>query len=433
MSLKELLFKVLGSGAGFFLAALAAFTANVVLSNMLDADAYGSVALMLTCAMIATQFTQLGFLRASTKIISVARADQNPPVVRAFLTFALPTILVSGIIGAALVAFGIRTWVPSQQTLWSLAIPTGLLLLPLSLCRVGAGVMLGEGRGFAGAFFQTGLPYLGILAGAGVLAARHPGLALDDVVPGIMGGAFVAGIAAIAAMILITRDAWLGPRASITPGPWMALALPLMLAGATQIVNRQIGTVIVGALEGAEAVSAYFPALRISEFATFGLIAVNAVAAARLSAAYRNSDHAALQSTLTRAAVLTLASTILLVAVILSVGGHLLGWFGGLADQGALALQILLIGQIANAATGSAGVLMTMVGQERFAAAMALAILFVNVALHLALVPVFGIEGAAVATTISAVLWNLSLIRRSLRVLRVNPTVFTRELPRLLR
>ncbi len=446
MNFRALISRAAGTGAGFLLAAAAAFGANVVLSNLLDPDGYGAVALMLTWVTVAAQFAQLGFLRGATKIVSVARMRGAPGTIKAFLIFVTGAVAISGVLGGLALFGAIRVLSPAGTTFWTLAGAAGLMLWPLAMCRVCGGVMLGENRGLAGAFFQNGLPHAGILLGAVGIAAWHGGVGfggggfggvglgggglgeagLSAVMPAILAGACMAALCAAGAVAWAARDTWPVVRGRFEAGPWLSLALPLMMVGMIQLLNRQVGTIIVGALDGTESVAAYFPALRISEFSTFGLIAVNAAVAARLSTAHGRRDHGLLQSTLTKAAVLTLASTIVLVTATLVLDDFLLGLFGGPAQSADTALWILLIGQVVNAATGSVGILMAMAGQERFAAMTAGAVLVVNIALHFLLVPAYGIEGAAIATASSAILWNLSLFGRSFRVLGVNPTVFTR-------
>lgn len=433
MKSRTLLERSLGTGLGFLLAAGAAFVANVLLSNMLDPDGYGSVVLMFTWATIAAQFAQLGFLRGSTKVVSVARMNGDLPTIKSFLVFTMIAVTVGAALAGLLLFFAIKTLVPADTIFWTLACFTGLLLLPLSLCRVSSGVMLGESRNFPGAFFQSGLPYAGMLLAVISVMALNDKAGLETVVPALVIGAYGAMLVAIGAVIWVSRDAWAVRRARFEAVPWLSLAIPLMLIGTTQILSRQVGTVVVGGLESADSVAAYYPALRISEFATFGLIAINAAVAARLSTAYARKDRALLQSTLTRAAILSMSSTIALVIALFLFEDFLLGLFGGVAESGRTALTILLLGQIVVAGTGSVGVLMAMSGQERFAAGAGFVVLVVNVGLHFLLVPLFGINGAALATAVSVVLWNLTLLTRSLRALHVNPTVFTKNLFRVFR
>ena len=71
--------------------------------------------------------------------------------------------------------------------------------------------------------------------------------------------------------------------------------------------------------------------------------------------------------------------------------------FGKDFVQGGMALIILSLGQLINAATGPVGALLTMTGQERGAAVVLGAGATLNVLLSVILVPILGLLGAAIA------------------------------------
>jgi O-antigen/teichoic acid export membrane protein len=101
--------------------------------------------------------------------------------------------------------------------------------------------------------------------------------------------------------------------------------------------------------------------------------------------------------------------------------------FGPEFERGSTALSILLVGQVVNVAAGPVGVLLTMTGHEKRVAAAVGASACCNLLLNLLLIPRFGIEGAAVASAVSLILWNAAMLLWSLRRLRINPTVFGRH------
>jgi O-antigen/teichoic acid export membrane protein len=83
-------------------------------------------------------------------------------------------------------------------------------------------------------------------------------------------------------------------------------------------------------------------------------------------------------------------------------------------------MAILSVGQIVNAATGSVGFLLAMTGRERVSMRILVASLALNVVANLALVPRYGMLGAAVGTTLAMTVWNVAMVvavRRSLGVM----------------
>ncbi len=87
----------------------------------------------------------------------------------------------------------------------------------------------------------------------------------------------------------------------------------------------------------------------------------------------------------------------------------LLTVFGADFVSGATALAILSAAQIINAGMGSVGLLLVMTGHERDTATGVGIAAVMNVALNALLIPVWGIEGAAIATAISVATWNILL------------------------
>ena len=105
--------------------------------------------------------------------------------------------------------------------------------------------------------------------------------------------------------------------------------------------------------------------------------------------------------------------------------------FGGPYVQAYSALCILVIGQLINAVMGSVGLFLSMTGHEK-ETLRALAIsAILNVVLNALLIPKFGIIGAASATAVSVVLWNVILGIQLYRRLNLvpGPQVFRLSTP----
>ena len=72
-------------------------------------------------------------------------------------------------------------------------------------------------------------------------------------------------------------------------------------------------------------------------------------------------------------------------------------------------LLILGLGQLANAGFGATAMLLNMTGFERDVTRVVAIAAGLNVGLNLALIPFFGVIGAAVATSVSLLFWNVWL------------------------
>jgi O-antigen/teichoic acid export membrane protein len=77
-----------------------------------------------------------------------------------------------------------------------------------------------------------------------------------------------------------------------------------------------------------------------------------------------------------------------------------------------MALAILCVGSVVSTATGSVRMLANMTGHENDALKAFMWSAVLNVILNALLIPYFGIEGAAFATAVSVIVWNLVLVGR---------------------
>jgi len=83
--------------------------------------------------------------------------------------------------------------------------------------------------------------------------------------------------------------------------------------------------------------------------------------------------------------------------------------FGPEYDASYVPLLILLAGQMVNSAAGSVGFLLNMTGHERETARGMAVAATLNVVLNLLLTPLWGVQGAAIATAVSMIAWNALL------------------------
>jgi O-antigen/teichoic acid export membrane protein len=106
------------------------------------------------------------------------------------------------------------------------------------------------------------------------------------------------------------------------------------------------------------------------------------------------------------------------------MGDSLLSIFGPEFTGGRTSLMILALAQLFNVAAGSAGVALTMTGHERDAAVAIGIGSTMNIILNWLLIPVYAVNGAAMATAASMILWNTLLVLSVRRRMNISTTVF---------
>ena len=184
---------------------------------------------------------------------------------------------------------------------------------------------------------------------------------------------------------------------------------------------------MLAALRESESADVYQAAARGAELVAFSLMIVNLTIQPIISRLHASGDLARLQRVVTNGAraALALSLPIALVLVVFAKS-ILVDIFGPDFARGANCLGILCIAQIASGFVGSVDQILNMTGHERDTAIGMFIGAGTNIMLNAALIPMWDIEGAAIATGLSLVLWKLFLAIRVNRRLGISCTALGR-------
>jgi O-antigen/teichoic acid export membrane protein len=266
---------------------------------------------------------------------------------------------------------------------------------------------------------------------AAISAAYGLGLLVPSAASSIVLQMLAVAIALSVAMVLLRRGIKAAggppalPEARYQIRAWMIRALPLVLMGSMFLVNSNADILMLGALAGPGDAGLYKAASRGAELVTFGLLAVSVPLGPAVARMYAAGDSKLLQRTVTRWARLAFVPAASLAAGFILWGQSFLALFGPdfVTDKARTTLAILSAGQLFNVAAGPVGLLLIMTKKERMAAVGVTLAAGINIAMNAVLIPLYGLEGAAVATVISMVAWNLMLVFFVRAHLHINPAV----------
>jgi O-antigen/teichoic acid export membrane protein len=217
----------------------------------------------------------------------------------------------------------------------------------------------------------------------------------------------------------------LAPAAPVyRPRIWLISAVPLMTTVALATLNEQTSAQLLGMLKSPADVGVFGVANYLARTLTFILIAVNTALAPTVANLYAVGDFARLQSVAIRIVRAVLFVAVPLASVLLLGGGYLLRLFGPEFAAGRTALTILCLSQLANCALGPVGLLLLMTGHERDTVIVMGQAFFLNVVLGFILIPLWNIEGAALASATAVVFWNVILTRRVHQRLGIRVNLF---------
>ena len=404
------------------------FLISFILARALGVAEYGSYAYVLAWVNFLSIPALLGLDQLVIREVAARQAESEWGVVRGLLRWSNKITLSLSLAIASLAA--VMAWVLARQvnSIQVSTFLTALILLPLlTLTRLRQSAMRGLQHVIAGqlpeALIQPAIFILLILAShqlfRWVLHARTA-VGLSAVAMAI---ALVAGAALLSSSL--PREAKLATP-EYRSSEWMASAWPLLIFNGIGVINLQVPILLLGTIKGAETAGLYAIATRVADLIAFGLTSVNLALAPVAARLWAQKDLRQLQQVVTNSARAVLVLTGPVAAALLVFGDRVLAVFGLEFTKGYPALIILVIGQIANVALGSVGLLLIMTGHEREVVIVTAVCAGLNVVLNLIMIPSLGMMGAAFAVTISLIVWNVWLAYWVYRRLAIHSTALGR-------
>jgi O-antigen/teichoic acid export membrane protein len=195
---------------------------------------------------------------------------------------------------------------------------------------------------------------------------------------------------------------------------WLKSSIPFGMTAALQLINGRTDILALGFFQPDADVGIYRVAAQLAAVVIFGMQAVAMIQGPHIAHLYANGDMQKLQQMITHSAQAILLIAVPVVIVIILFGEFIIRTVYGPAFEAAyVPLVILCVGQLVNASMGSVASLLNMTGHERDTTKSVLIGAIVNVVLNLSLVPVWGMTGAAVATAVTLIVWNLIMWRKA--------------------
>lgn len=395
------------------------FLLIVVLTRGLGPERVGAFFVGVALFQILANTAELGADTGLVRMIARHRALEHVDEPRRMLPLALAPVALVGIaFGAVMVVFA-----PDLARVFSRNSPAAIVepyirwfgvFLPVATLLT---VTLAATRGFGTMLPTVAVdkickPVLQVLLAfiAVALGGEAFGVSLAYTMPMFVGLTIALGWLSV----LVRR--W----ESSTPGPvavrrrWGEIAgefwrftAPRGFAGFFQVGVLWLDTLLVGALASTAEAGIYGAATRFIQVGTFANVAVIQAIGPRLSEVLARGEH-------DRAEHLWQGATSWLMLLVwpfyftvIIFGSTLLGIFGSGFEEGATALAIIAGASLVANGVGPVDIVLLMGGHSAWQMANTIVALTLNVVLNLVLIPIMGIEGAAIA-------WAASLLANNL-------------------
>ena len=385
---------------------------SLLLVKLSGTRSYGEYVYVIAWLQILLIPAAMGFEGLIGRELAVYTTKEQWAGAKGLLLFANKTVLLNSVFLTAAVWLGIRLFNPAGNSS-ALTFTLGLCSLPfLALSRIRnsslqaiKNVVLGQ---LPDDIARPGIIFVA-LVGAYFLT-RHREVSSSEVMLINLVATIVAfGVGAILLKKKLAQNIQISyPK--YARKAWLKAALPMLLIGSMYVINTQTDSVMLGFLKQPELVGFYTVANRGAGLVSFVQLSFSTSLAPVFATLHAQGDLNKLKAIIRKSCRSTFLVSLLL-AIVIGLGSHwFLLIFGAEFLTAKLALLILLLGNLVNAFTGATARLLIMTGHARDTAIGVSISAFSNIILNALLIPPFGLEGAAIATAISSVLWNVLLV-----------------------
>jgi O-antigen/teichoic acid export membrane protein len=181
----------------------------------------------------------------------------------------------------------------------------------------------------------------------------------------------------------------------------------MAISAIAYVLMQSVDIILLSKFTDFKMVAFYSVALKLTAMISLVLASVNTVQAPKIAELFSLENYEKLDLLIRQSTRLILVITLPGIILLLFLSNFILSFFGQDYVIAQTALLILLVGQCVNALCGSVGVYMNMTGRQNVLQKILLLAFIVNLILNWILIPLYGINGAAIATSFSMILWKV--------------------------
>ncbi len=396
------------------------FGLYMLAARLMGGSDSGLFFLCLTWVNLCSTVARMGLERAMSRHIAAELAiGQGRAAKRVLLAGLGWTALASCAIGLATWALAepLAVHLFRQKELAGPLAVAAWILPPQSLAFAVGFALIGLNRGVAGQMVQSALPP--VLS----LAAMVAGLDRLGTVLGVYAGSYAACCALGLGLIgwewgRAMRDRAVATQAvpAALPSLWGS-ARPFLVVELVQVSLLSAPVMALGMVAEAAAVSAFSIASRLTMLINTLLISIAMIAAPSFAAHHRRGEYAELKRVERQNRLMALAICAPVLAAMVVFVHPLLGLMASDSPGAAAALRVLAIGQAVNILLPTQDMMLAMTGHGGLLRRLNIQQLLACLVLCAALIPPFGMMGAAAVATLGLVQGRVSFalgVRRAI-------------------
>ena len=424
-----------GSGISFILrfgGLAAGYLLTLMIANLFGAKGLGDYVLAITVLKLFTLLAKLGLDTTSIRFIASFASQEKWTSIFKFRKQVVSILSVSSVAASLLMYF---LSVPIAELINANALYiqiTAFFVLPTTFFMLHYQSLRGLKRIAEFSFFYAMAQALFSIISIIIL---YHFFTISDV-PGqfftisdVPVYAYLISVLIVSLLSFISFRYWLNKRSKgkesaeqemMSYSSLLKTSIPLMFAQSVQFIMAWTATLVLGAIQtpnvvngittNVQEVGVYHTAFKLSMFAAVALMSINSIASPKFAEMFGKNDIEGLKKVVHQSTQMIFWTSVPLVIIFFIFPEFFLGLFGEEFKIGVTAFIFLSCGRLISSFSGSVGNILQMTGNQNIYAKILLFGAILNVLLNLILIPRYGINGAAIASMSSLIVWNLSMV-----------------------
>lgn len=281
---------------------------------------------------------------------------------------------------------------------------TAIALLPATLLRLNSEALKGLKQIKYYSLVQNGSIFLMALIGFGVFQLTDP--KVESILWSFLIGQVVVMLGSFWLWNRATPEIKGKPANPLATSEIIRSSIPFLLASTIFYLMNWTDKIMLGFMASRAELGVYEITFKIAQVIGLTLYAVNTIAAPKFSEFYSEGNMEQLRKFIQQITALVILASIPLMLGIFLFPDFLLMLFGKAFLAGKTCLYILALAAFVTVATGSVIIILNMTGKQITSQFILLFVGLVNVTLNYLFIPIWGINGTALATLIANTLWN---------------------------
>ena len=414
-----------GSGISFFLrfgGLAVGYLLTLLIANLFGANGLGDYVLAITILRLFTLLAKLGLDTTSIRFIAAFASQDKWTSIFRFRKQVISILSISSIVASLLMYFLAEPIADLINANYKYIQLSAFFVLPMAFFMLHYESLRGLKRIAAFSFFY--MMAQGLFTIVSVLIIHQFTSSSNVPIYAYLVSIFIVSILSFLSFKYSLKKSSEGKESAEKElrsySEILKISVPLMFAQSVQFIMAWTDKLMLGAIDtpnvslglttNSSEVGIYHTAFKLSMFAAVALMSINSIASPKFAEMYASKNREGLKKIVHQSTKMIFWVTLPLVVIFFSIPDFLLGLFGEEFKVGMFAFILLSCGKMISAFSGSVGNILQMTGNQNILARILFLGAIINVLLNLILIPKYGINGAAIASTISTVFWNITMV-----------------------